>query len=222
MLGTEEKKVAAIIGELEQLRADAEQFRTQAGAQAVELERLKVENVALNQELRESKQRFIVHSEKVKTELERRIDELLVLTKQRLKKKAAQSARQHDEYVKAASKTAEVVRQQKEEAAETLDEALHELQIELADILTDEPVQVGDTVAVADSLVRGTVLQLDGRKGEAVLEVRGKRVQVRTKKLRKVVGAAKPAPDPLSSLRAGSENQAAPGGVVHPGLGGQQ
>lgn len=199
VLGTEERKMAAIISELERLRSEAEQFRANAATLSAELERMNRENAALNLELRGSKQRFMEQTEKVKVELERRIDELLDQTKAKLKKKAQQSTRKHDEYVKAASKQAQLGRQQKEQVEGAVKKVLHDLELRPDEILVDEPLQLGDMAAVLDSRVRGRVTEVSAKKGEAVIEVHGKRIEVKLKKLRKVAGPEPKSKDALSA-----------------------
>ncbi len=160
---------------------------------------LKLQNETLNLELRKSKQQFVEHSEKVKVELDRRIDELLDQTKAKLKKKAQQSTRKHDEYVKAASKQAQLVREQKVQVQDTVEEVLQDLAIAPEEVLLDEALRLGDQAAVIDSRVRGRVIEINAKKGEAVLEVHGKRVEMKLKKLQKVSG---PAPKAKSALSA--------------------
>lgn len=194
VLGTEERRMGSVIGELERMRAEADSIREQAAAQAADVERLKRDNEKLNAELRQSKQRFAEHSERVKVELERRIDELLSQTKAKLRKRAHQAARRHEEYVKAASTQAEVVREQREEAASLLQGVLDSLAVNPEEVtLSADPVSVGDKVTVLNSNLSGTVTALHKRKGTAMLDVLGKRMEVALDSVRKVAGQVAPA-----------------------------
>ncbi|MCH7471566.1 Smr/MutS family protein [bacterium] len=184
VLGKEEQKMVAVIGELEKLRREAEDIRGKLAAQASELERSRGENEALNLQLKQAKQRFAQETAQVKVELERRIDELLSETKKKLKRKARQSARKQEEYVKAASKSAAVVRKQKAEAQEAVGELLKPLAITEEELVPVEgQPQVGEIAVLHGSSVRGEVLEVNPGKGEAVLEVQGKRLSVSLKKL---------------------------------------
>jgi len=190
VLGDEERKMAAIIGELEQLRREAQRAKAEVTSQAAKLADAATENEQLSAELRRAKQRFVEQAERVKVELERRIEELLSDTKRRLKKGAKQARREGEEYVKAASESAELAREQKAEATVVLAEVLKGLAIEEADVQTDEEqIKVGDKAEVAESHLRGEVTEIDAGKGEAVLSVMGKRINVKLKKLKRITPA---------------------------------
>jgi DNA mismatch repair protein MutS2 len=205
VLGQEEVKMASVIGALEEAKLEAEDTRKAIRQQALELERIKRENEQLTAELKEAKQKFAKHAEQVKQDLTRKVDDLLTETKQKLKKKAQQSTRKHDEYVKAASKTAQVARQQKDEVDTVVGAVLAELEI---DPLEAKPrpgvrVETGMQVIVEGSRVRGKVLELDARKNKAVLEVHGRRMTVDLDKLLALSAQAAKPLDPLASYRSG-------------------
>jgi DNA mismatch repair protein MutS2 len=205
-LGEEEQKMAAIIGELEGLRRDAELTRAELRTQSSELVAARAENEELTLELRRAKQQFASQADRMKVELQRRIDELLSETKRKLRNKARQSARKRDEFVKAASKSASVARHQKAEVEEVVEEIIAGLMLPPVEEAT-KPVEIapGDTVAVSGSAIRGEVIEQIPGKGEAVLSVMGKRVTVKLAKLTRIAGAEPVAPhDPLSAYRSGS------------------
>lgn len=205
-LGEEEQKMAAIIGELEELRRDAELTRSELGAQANELVAARVENEELTLELRQAKQQFASQADRMKVELQRRIDELLSETKRKLRNKARQSARKRDEFVKAASKSASVARHQKAEVEEVVEDIIAELKLPPVEE-TKAPGEIapGTTVMVSGSAVRGDVIELVPGKGEAVLSVMGKRVTVKLAKLKLIADAERDTPhDPLSAYRSDS------------------
>ena len=117
-------------------------------------------------------------------------------------------SRQHEDYVKAASDQAAVVREQKEQAGEVVEEVLQALSILPQEIMTSsEPVKIGDEAAVANSAVRGRVIELNPKRGEAVLEVKGKRMEIPLSKLLKVTFSP-PEPDTLlQKLRRSSTSK---------------
>lgn len=204
VLGQEERKMGAVIGELEALRHEAELQRSEAARQAVELANAAKRNEELSAELKHSQQQFAKHVERVRQELEQRIDELLVETKLKLKKKARQSARKHDEYVKAASKSSGVARRQKEEVEQLVDDVLAALAIDpQADDVAHPTVLVGDQAEVAGAGLRGEVLETDEERGTAVLSVRGKRLTLQIDKLRAAGDQPEPTVDPLQAYRGG-------------------
>ncbi|MBN2083059.1 Smr/MutS family protein [bacterium] len=204
LIGKEEQKMGSIIGELEGLHRAAERSRSEAAAQAAELAEIRRRNEELTEELNEAKKRFAQHAERVKQDLEHRIDDLLSETKQKLKNKARQAARKRDEFVKAASKTAGVARRQKEEVAEVVQEVLTDLSIDLGAV-SDLPeyMAAGDLVIDIQSGVRGEIASVDESKGEAVLTVRGKKLSVKLNRLKKITDGAVDSYDPLKSYRKG-------------------
>ena len=201
ILGKEERKMASIIGELEEINREARETRNELRQKASELDQAKRENERLTNELKAEKQRFAKHAEHVKQQLEHRVDDLLQETKKKLKNKARQSARKQDEYVKAASKSAGVVRRQKEEIEEAVSEVLDEMSISLDDVLVPgAPLEVGDMAAVENSAVRGEITQIDASRKEAVISYMGKRISVKLNKLTKVTRQAPKKFDPLKAF----------------------
>lgn len=193
VLGEEERKLAGILDELEQLRREAERARAELVNHAAKLADAAAENDLLSAELKRAKQRFAEQAELVKVEMERRIEELLSETKRRLKKGARQARREGEEYVKAASESAELAREQKREAAQVVGEILSQLAIAAEEPAADyAPLQVGEIAEVAESRLRGEILEVLREKDEAVLLVMGKRVSVRLKQLRRVAQAESP------------------------------
>jgi len=204
VLGKEEQKMGAILAELEELRRAAELKNAEAAQQAAELVKIRARNEGLLEELKLAKQQFARHAERVKQQLEQRIDSLLTETKQKLKKKARQSARKHDEYVKAASKSAGVARAQKAEVEQLVADVLEQMAVEARDSLREPAeVAVGDSVVVERSGVSGEVLEVDSDRQEVVLAVMGKRLTVKLDQLRKAGGEAEHQPDLLESYRRG-------------------
>jgi DNA mismatch repair protein MutS2 len=199
-LGEEERKMAGVISELEELRQAAENTAAKLKSQSAELDELKKHNEELGEELKESKARFARHAEQVKAELKSRLDEMLGETKKKLKSKARQAARRKEEYVKSASTTSKLVR----EGKDALDQAVLEVvdSLDLSPPDDDEVlINVGDLVSISGSAVRGPVVEINERKGEAVIEVYGKRVGAKLKTLvHAEQGGAKPF-DPLASYR---------------------
>jgi DNA mismatch repair protein MutS2 len=190
-LGQEERRMAAIIGELEQLRREAERAKAELINQQAQLRQASAENELLTGELKLAKQRFAQQAERVKVELERRIEELLLDTKRRLKKGAKRSVKQGEEYVKAASESAELVREQKQQAEGAVEAILETLAIAQAEQVLEPagPLSVGGSAEMAASGVRGEVLEIDTARGEAALLVSGKRMTVKLSKLRPVAQA---------------------------------
>jgi len=203
VLGQEERRMGAVIGELEELRREAELQRSAAVRHADELVAATSRNVELTAELKESKQQFARHVERVRQELEQRIDELLAETKLKLKKKARQSARKHDEYVKAASKSSGVARRQKDEVEAMVEDVLEALAIDPErDKEAPPTLTVGDLVEISGSGLRGEIATLDQDRGTAVLSVQGKRMTLALEKLRRVSAAAAASADPLQAYRS--------------------
>lgn len=201
VLGSQEKKMATVIGELESLRKEA--LDATARAQEVEgkILLIKADNDKLTKELSESKLKFSKQAERIKAEMEKRIDELLSETKQKLKRKARQSSRKQDDFVKAASKSAAVARRQKSQAMEQVDGMLEQLEISaLKPETTDDPIGLGDYAVLEGSAIKGKVVGIETRKGEVVLEVHGKRMTVKLNRLKRV--AQKSADKPLDPLAA--------------------
>lgn len=204
VLGKEEEKMGAILSELEALRKAAEQKSAEAAKQAAELTRIRARNEELLDELKLAKQQFARHAERVKQQLEQRIDVLLSETKQKLKKKARQSARKRDEFVKAASKSAGVARAQKQEVEHLVADVLEQMAVEARDSLREPAaVSVGDAVIIERSGVHGEVLEVDPDRQEAVLVVMGKRLNVKLDQLRKASQEQAAPPDLLDSYRRG-------------------
>ena len=204
VLGQEEVKMASVIGALEEARLDAEDTRKAIRQQSTELNRIKHENEQLAAELKEQKQKFAKHAEQVKQELTRKVDELLSETKQKLKKKAKQSSRTHDEYVKAASKTAQVAQRQKDEVDTVVGAVLAELEIDPLEAkpLPGVRIEPGMQAIVEGSRVRGKVLELDTRRNKAVLEVHGRRLTADLDKLMALSEQDAKPKDPLASYKA--------------------
>jgi len=201
ILGKEERKMASIIAELEGINREARDTRNELRQKAAELDQVQRENERLTNELKAEKQRFAKHADHVKQQLENRVDELLKDTKRKLKNKARQSSRKQDEYVKAASKSAGVVRRQKEEIEETMSEILDEMSISMDDVLVPgEPIAVGDLAAVENSAVRGEVIEVDKSRKEAVLSYMSKRITVKLSKLTKVSRKREEKFDPLKAF----------------------
>jgi len=210
ILGQEEQKMGAILTALEDLRKTAEDKSIEAARQAAELARIRERNEQLLAELKLEKQKFAKHVERVKQELERRIDALLTETKQKLKKKARQSTRKHDEYVKAASKSAGVARAQKAEVDQVVAEVMQQLAVAADDEPADSALlSVGDAVVIEQSGVAGEIIELDPERGEAVLVVRGKRMSVKLSKLQRATQERQPPADLLAAYR----RQASPTGL---------
>lgn len=191
-----------VIGELERLRGEAEEAHAIAKQRAEEVEQAKAQAEELDLELKRAKQRFAQQSERMKIEMKQRIEELLTETKRKLRNKTRQVVRKQDEYVKAVSKTAGVVRTQQSEAEELVDAMLAELDVTVEQFAPAEAlIAVGDTAAVEGSAIRGEVAELHESKGEAVLLVSGKRMTVKLGKLRKVTTPAPKPADPLAAFR---------------------
>jgi len=191
-----------VIGELERLRAEAEEAHAVAKQRADEVEKARAQAEELDLELKRAKQRFAQQSERMKQEMKQRIEELLTETKRKLRNKTRQVVRKQDEYVKAVSKTAGVVRTQQSEAEELVDAMLAELDVQVEQLAPAEAgIAVGDTAAVEGSSIRGEVVELHGSKGEAVLQVSGKRMNVKLRNLRKVTTPAPRPADPLAAFR---------------------
>lgn len=203
VLGSQEKKMATVIGELETLRKEALDATNRAQEREHEISLVQADNQELTRELGESKLKFSKQAEKIKAEMAKRIDELLTETKQKLKRKARQSSRRQDDFVKAASKSAAVARRQKSEAEEQVDTLLAQLEISALELeTTDEPIIVGDLAVLEGSAIRGRVVGLKARKGEAVLEVHGKRMTLKLNRLQKVLQESKgKSLDPLAAFQ---------------------
>ena len=202
VIGEEEKRMGSVIGELERLRSEAEEAHAEAKARAAEVESAKAQAEELDLELKRAKQRFAQQSERMKAEMKQRIEELLQETKRKLKNKTRQVVRKQDEYVKAVSKTAGVVRTQQSEAEELVDEMLAELGVQVEQLAPVEAgIAIGDMAAVEGSALRGEVAEVHEGKGEAVLVVSGKRINVKLRQLRKVTQAAPKPADPLDRFR---------------------
>jgi len=202
ILGQEERKMGAILAELEDLRKTAEDKRKEAANQAAELARIRERNEELQAELKLEKQKFARHVERVKQQLEQRIDALLTETKQKLKKKARQSSRKHDEYVKAASKSAGVARAQKAEVEQVVAEVMQELAVGAEDAKAKpEQLSVGDIAVIGESGISGEIIELEPERGEAVIAVRGKRMTVQLSQLHPFAPEHRPPADLLESYR---------------------
>ncbi|MDQ3023323.1 MAG: Smr/MutS family protein [bacterium] len=202
VIGDEERRMGSVIGELERLRAEAEDAHAVAKSRAQEVESAKAQAEELDLELKRAKQRFAQQSERMKTEMKQRIEELLTETKRKLKNKTRQVVRKQDEYVKAVSKTAGVVRTQQSEAEELVDAMLAELDVQVEQLApSGSGLAVGDMAAVEGSSIRGEVAELHVSKGEAVLAVSGKRMTVKLRQLRKVTSAAPKPVDPLAKFK---------------------
>jgi DNA mismatch repair protein MutS2 len=202
VIGEEEKRMGSVIGELERLRAEAEEAHAVAKARAAEVEVARAQAEELDLELKRAKQRFAQQSERLKAEMKLRIEELLQETKRKLKNKTRQVVRKQDEYVKAVSKTAGVVRNQQTEAEELVDEMLAELGVQVEQLApVEDGIAVGDMAAVEGSSIRGEVVEVNPNKGEAVLQVSGKRMNVKLRNLRKVTQAAPKPADPLDKFK---------------------
>jgi DNA mismatch repair protein MutS2 len=206
MLGQEERKMGAILDELENLRREAELKRAEVANQAAELARIRERNEELAAELKLAKQRFAKHVESVKQQLERQIDELLSETKKKLRKKARQSTRKHDEFVKAASKSAGVARAQKAEVEQVVAQMMSALAIDQQ--ISDAPtaqLEVGDHAIVISSGVKGEVLEIVSTRQEAVLAVMGKRMTVKLDKLKKAPEASQQQAGVVASYLSGGK-----------------
>lgn len=211
VIGEEEKRMGSVIGELERLRAEAEEAHAEAKARAAEVEAAKAQAEELDLELKRAKQRFAQQSERMKAEMKLRIEELLQETKRKLKNKTRQVVRKQDEYVKAVSKTAGVVRNQQTEAEELVDEMLAELGVQVEQLAPVEAgIAVGDIAAVEGSAIRGEVAEVNQSKGEAVLVVSGKRMNVKLRQLRKVTLAAPKPADALDRYRPKATSEKEP------------
>ena len=184
VVGEEAGVMSGVIGEIEALRREAEEQRSEASQMTLELKQLRDENTVLNADLQEARRKVGKQAENLRQKLEERMDELLRATNKKLREKSRQSVRKQDEYVKAASKTARIANLRKLEFGEEFTRILeeHELGAEPQPVEQRELV-IGDQVMIEGSALRGELLEFTKGGRECIVNVSGKRLTVKSGKL---------------------------------------
>ncbi|MCB1589544.1 MAG: hypothetical protein KDI56_11630 [Xanthomonadales bacterium] len=183
-ISEEAGKMSGAIGEIELLRRDADEQRSEARTQAAELAKLRDENAALNADLLEARRKVSKQAEQLKQKLEERMDELLRSTNKKLRERTRKSVKKQDDYVKAASKTARIANLRKEEFQQEFQDILAEHGLPVENVaVPDRELQLGDQVMIEGSALRGELLEFTKNGRECIINVAGKKLTIKVSKL---------------------------------------